>query len=131
MRPWGGRARGLREAGRAGIRGVFMPTGRFIGAGAWRAGAVLTLAPMGEDEAALDVVRAPVRKPGLLCGPTDGDDPAAVVACAAARAQAGAATAMFFLAVASAVGGDRERAGHTLGRARKADPGRSGEWISV
>ncbi len=38
---------------------------------------------------------------------------------------------MFFLAVASAVGGDRERAGHTLGRARKADPGRSGEWISV
>ena len=96
---------------------------------AQRATALLDLARTGDAEPVLEALAEPGRFPGLLhelaTRPTPQRGARRVVAYTAATSPAEAATAVFYLAVAAAAGGDLEQAGDLIRQARAAIPRKS------
>ena len=102
---------------------------------AQRAAALLSLARTGDAEPVFEALAEPGRFPRLLHDLAIRSDPAnagpaALVASTAATTLAGAATAVFYMAVAAAAGGDHELARDLIRQARAADPGQVPAWIN-
>ena len=102
---------------------------------AQRATALLDLARTGDAEPVFEALAEPGRFPRLLhelAIRTDAASagPAALVAYTAATTLAEAATAVFYLAVAAAAGGDHEQARDLIRQARAADPAQVPAWIN-
>jgi tetratricopeptide (TPR) repeat protein len=102
---------------------------------AQRATALLNLAGTGHAEPVFDALAEPGQFPGLLHklaarSQADSVGPAALVAYTAATSMAEAATALFYLAVAVAAGGEQEQAGDLIRQARAADPTQVPAWIN-
>ena len=102
---------------------------------AQRATALLDLARTGDAEPVLEALAEPGRFPGLLHALAIRTDAAsagsvALVAYTAATTLAEAATAVFYLAVAGAAGGDHDQARDLTRQARAADPAQVPAWIN-
>ena len=100
-----------------------------------RAAALLDLASTGDAEAVFEALTDRGQFPGLLhelaTRPDAGSlTPAAVVAYSAATAVTEAATALFYLAVAMAEGGNAGQASDLIRQARAADPAQVPAWIN-
>jgi hypothetical protein len=101
---------------------------------AQRATALLHLARSGDAEPVFKALAEPGQFPHLLHTLATRPDaasvgPAALVAYSAARSTAAVATAVFYLAVAMAAGGDREQARDLIRKARAADLAQVPAWI--
>ena len=101
-----------------------------------RARALLELAAISEHEPILDALSQPTSFPSLLhdmaCRPDlIALNPAAEVALTAATTAGQAATALFYLAIATAAAADVEAAIETLVEARRMNPGQEPTWIGV
>lgn len=104
-------------------------------AAAQRATVLLDLARSGDAEPVFEALTEPSRFPSLLHTLASRSDAesigsAALVAYTAAATIAEAATAVFYLAVAMATGGDQEQAHDLIGQARAADPAQVPAWIN-
>ncbi|WBB91405.1 tetratricopeptide repeat protein [Verrucosispora sp. WMMC514] len=102
---------------------------------ATRASALLTLAETGDAEPALHALARPDRFPDLLNRLAHQPDstalaPAAVLASTTASTASDAATAGFYLAVATATAGDLDQALTILTHARRLDPDQTVAWIT-
>ena len=103
---------------------------------AQRAAALLDLARSGDAEPVLAALTEPGQFPRLLHGLAlrlDGGSvgAAAIVAYTAATTRAEAATAVFYLAVGVAAGGDQEQADDLITQALAADPAQVPGWINA
>jgi len=104
-------------------------------AAAERARALLDLARSGEADPVLDALAEPALFPALLRSLAARDDPAALapaaaVAVTAATTDAGAATALFYLAAGTAIGGGQDRARDLITQARDLDPDQATGWVN-
>jgi hypothetical protein len=102
---------------------------------AQRAAALLDLARTGHAEPVFDALAEPSQFSQLLHtlamdSSAESVYPAALVAYTAATSDAEAATAVFYVAVAVAAGGDRDQARELIGQAREADPAQVPGWIN-
>ena len=96
---------------------------------------MLDLARSGDTEPVFEALTNPGQFPLLLHTLAIQSDvgrvgPAAVVAYTAATTIAEAATALFYLAVATSAGDDQEQAGDLIAQARVADPAQVSAWVN-
>jgi hypothetical protein len=102
---------------------------------AQRATALLDLARTGDAEPVFEALAEPGRFPRLLHQlairtNAASVEPAALVAYTAATTPTEAATAVFYLAVAAAAGGDHDQARDLIKQVRAADPAQVPTWIN-